>query len=194
MKVLLLQDVENLGLKGEIVRVKDGYARNYLIPRGLARAVTPSVLKAWEEERRQKRRKLERERKAAEALAQKIQGTELVFTLKVGPEGKPFGSVTTADILKALEEKGFEGLSRGMVRLRSPLRDVGRHEVTLRLYPEVTTTVIVDIRPEVEASGEEARKAVGAPVEEAVTEEGAETEIETETETGEELRTSEEEA
>lgn len=160
MKVLLLQDVENLGLKGEIVRVKDGYARNYLIPRGLAKAVTPSILKAWEEERRQKRRKLERERKQAEALAREIRGTVLSFTLKVGPEGRPFGSVTTADILKALEEKGFQGLSRGMVRLRSPLRTVGRHEVTLRLYPGVTTLVVVEIQPEVEA-----RKVEEAPAE-----------------------------
>ena len=148
MKVLLLQDVEHLGLRGEIVQVKDGYARNYLIPRGLAKAVTPSVLKAWEEERRQKRRKLERERKAAEALAKKVNGTVLTFTLKVGPEGKAFGSITSADIVEALAARGIEGLSRGMVRLRSPLRDVGRHEVVLRLYPEVEAAVVVEIQPE----------------------------------------------
>ena len=148
MKVLLLQDVENLGFRGEIVQVKDGYARNYLIPRGLAKAVTPSVLKAWEEERRQKRRKLERERKAAEALARKVDGTVLTFTLKVGPEGKAFGSVTSTDIVAALSAQGIEGLSRGMVRLRTPLRDVGRHEVVLRLYPEVDATIVVEIQPE----------------------------------------------
>ncbi len=148
MKVLLLEDVENLGFRGEIVQVKDGYARNYLIPRGLAKAVTPSVLKAWEEERRQKRRKLERERKAAETLARKVDGTVLTFTLRVGPEGKAFGSVTSADIVEALAAQGIEGLSRGMVRLRTPLRDMGRHEVILRLYPEVSATVVVEIRPE----------------------------------------------
>jgi len=148
MKVLLLQDVENLGLRGEIVRVKDGYARNYLIPQGLAKAVTPSVLKAWEEEQRQKRRKLQRERKAAEALAKKVNGTVLTFTLKVGPEGKVFGSITSADIIKALAAQGIEGLSRGMVRLRAPLREVGRHAVALRLYPEVGATIVVEIQAE----------------------------------------------
>ncbi len=164
MKVLLLQDVENLGFRGEIVQVKDGYARNYLIPRGLAKAVTPSVLKAWEEERRQKRRKLERERKAAEELARKVDGTVLSFTLKVGPEGKAFGSVTSTDIVEALAAQGIEGLSRGMVRLRTPLRDVGRHEVLLRLYPEVEATIVVEIQPE-KSQEESAPASEAAPAE-----------------------------
>ncbi len=148
MKVLLLTHVENLGDRGDVVQVKDGYARNYLIPRGLAKPATPSVLKAWEEEMRQKRRKIEREKKAAEQLASRLEGVTLTFTLKMGPEGKAFGAVTAADIARALAEQGLEGIKREMVRLPRSIREGGRHEVPVRLYPGVFATVVVEILPE----------------------------------------------
>lgn len=148
MKVLLLAPVENLGDRGEVVQVRDGYARNYLIPRGLAKPATSSVLKSWEEELRQKRRKIERERKTAQQLAEKLKGLTLTFTLKMGEDGKAFGSITAADIARAIAAQGIEGIRREMVRLPRGLRRRGQHTVLIRLYTGVVATVTVRIEPE----------------------------------------------
>lgn len=98
MKVLLLEEMENLGEAGDIVDVKDGYGRNFLIPRGMAKMATSGVVKAWQEERRQASRKLSKAKEDAEALAKEMAGVEVVVFAKVGEENRIFGSVTPVHV------------------------------------------------------------------------------------------------
>jgi large subunit ribosomal protein L9 len=147
MEVLLLEDVEGLGFRGEVVRVRDGYARNFLIPRGLAKKATPSVLKAWKVEQEQKRRKIERAQEQARAVADRLEGTVVSFTLKMGEGGKAYGSIGAGDIARALQEMGFE-VERKQIRLGSALRTAGEFPVQIRLMEGVFATITVRIEPE----------------------------------------------
>ena len=149
MKVLLLQDVESLGEAGEIVRVKNGYGRNYLIPNGLVRLANPSVVKAWEEERRQKSRKIAKRQEDAQALAKEIESLELVVTAKVGEENRIFGTVTTQDIVELLAGHGIE-VDRKQVHLEEDIRMLGVYSAALKIHPEVTCEVKIRVDPEKE--------------------------------------------
>ena len=106
MKIILLQEVENLGDEGEVVTVKDGYGRNYLIPRGFAKVATTGAVKAWKEERRQAARKLAQRKDDAERMAAELSKVELVVTAKVGAENRIFGSITSQQIVEALAHEG----------------------------------------------------------------------------------------
>jgi len=168
MDVLLLEDVEGLGFRGEVVRVKDGYARNFLIPRGLAKKATPSVLKAWRVEQEQKRRKIERAREQAREEAGKLEGAVVTFTLKIGEGGKAYGSIGAGDIARALQEQGFQ-VERKQVRLSSSIRTAGEFPVQIRLMEGVFATVTVRVEPEQtqeETPLEEAAQATEASTEE----------------------------
>ncbi len=147
MKVILAKDVEGWGTIGDIIEVKRGFARNYLIPKGLAYEATDSNIKMVQEVLRQKSRKLEREKQKALEIAEKLKGLEIEIKKPVGTTGKLYGSVTTADIAEALKEKGIE-VDKKKIMLRSPIRNIGAYNIVIRLHPEVSETIKVHIVPE----------------------------------------------
>ena len=147
MKIILRQSVENLGGPGEIVRVKDGYARNYLIPQRLALPLTEGNLKQVEQDKRRLAVKEARNRESAEQLAASFAGIRLVFTKKSGVEGVLYGSVTTSEIAEALAEKGLEIDKRRLI-LSEPIKRVGEFVATVRLHPEVDLQIEIAVEPE----------------------------------------------
>lgn len=142
MEIILKRTVENLGDAGEIVDVKPGYARNYLIPQGLALRATTSNRRRLEEERRHSLRAEERAKEKADELAQQIEGRSLTFTVLAGEEGKLFGSVTSADIAEELEEEGVT-VDRRKIVLEEPIKELGVYRVPVDLHPEVRPEVKV---------------------------------------------------
>lgn len=140
VQIILRRDVENLGEAGDVVDVKPGYARNFLIPRGLALRATEGNLRRLEEERRHAVRAARREKERAEELATELEGRSVTFTVLAGEEGKLFGSVTTADIAEALAEEGLE-IDRRTLRLEEPIKQLGVYRVPVDLH--------ADVRPEI---------------------------------------------
>ncbi|GAB6065206.1 50S ribosomal protein L9 [Aquifex pyrophilus] len=147
MKVILTKDVEGLGFFGDIVNVKDGYAMNYLIPRGLALPATEGNVKHIKTILAQKERKLLREKKKAEELAKKLDGMVVEIRKAAGEGGKLFGSVTANDIVEALKEKGIE-IERKHVVFYHPIKEVGVFPVKIRLHKDVAVDIKVDVKPE----------------------------------------------
>ncbi|HYG55423.1 MAG TPA: 50S ribosomal protein L9 [Burkholderiales bacterium] len=143
MQVILMEKVANLGELGEVVRVKDGYARNFLIPQGKARRATEANLKEFES-RRAELEKAQREQLAkAQERGAKLEGLKLQITQKAGPDGRLFGSVTNYDIVEQLEKQGHE-VERSQVRMpQGPLKQVGEYPIQLALHTDVTTTITV---------------------------------------------------
>lgn len=147
MKVLLREDIANLGYAGEVLNVADGYGRNYLIPRGMAVKATAGVLreaKAWRERAAARMAELRREH---DALATRIQETHLVFTAKAGETGKLYGSVTMNDVIDQLNEKLGTEIDR-RTATGSSLRQLGEHQVTIKLSRDYHPQVTVYIHPE----------------------------------------------
>ena len=145
MQIILLEKVVNLGGLGDVVKVKDGYARNFLIPQGKARRATPVALEEFEK----RRAELEAAQAAALTAAQekgaKLDGLLVQVTQKAGVDGRLFGSVTTIDIADALKTQGFE-VERAMVRLpQGPLKTVGDHDVQIALHTDVTVAIKVSV-------------------------------------------------
>ncbi|MCS7234434.1 MAG: 50S ribosomal protein L9 [Armatimonadota bacterium] len=132
MKVILIQDVPSLGKAGAVVDVREGYARNYLLPRGLAREATEGQLRALEQERAVRERKLARERQRAVEVAHALQSRPVRIRAKAGAGGKLFGSVTAQQVAEALRQMGFE-VDRRQVELAEPIKAVGTYRVTVRL-------------------------------------------------------------
>lgn len=145
MRVILLEDVKGVGARGDIAEVKPGYARNYLIPRGLARQATPANLKTWEQERKVRERQVDRELDQARRLAAALDQKEVTIRAKAGEGGRLFGSVTRSDVAEALEALAGLPVDKRRVELEEPLKTVGRHEVPLRLHAQVTVSVAVEI-------------------------------------------------
>ena len=182
MEVVLKEDIENLGHMGDVVKVKDGYARNYLLPRGLVVLADKKSLKALEHEQRMIAQRRERLTKEAQGISETLSRVSLEFAVKVGEEGRLFGSVTNMDIEKALKEKGFE-VERRRIVLEAPIKAVGDYEVPIRLRPEVMPSIKVKVvsedQPEagdVEAEAPAAEaKPVGAADDEAPAGEGEDT-------------------
>ncbi|MCM8778799.1 MAG: 50S ribosomal protein L9 [Candidatus Omnitrophica bacterium] len=137
MKIVLRKDLDNLGKFGEIVTVKDGYARNYLIPKGFALEATEKNLRIIEQEKKEIIRQKEREKKEALALADKIKNSSCTLAVEVGENEKMFGVVTNQDIAKAYEEMGIK-LDKRMIELKEPLKELGIFYVPIRLHPEVS--------------------------------------------------------
>ncbi len=146
MKVILTRDLEGYGFFGDIIEVKDGFANNYLIPRGYALPATEGNVRHIQEILRQKRRKLEREKKKAEELAKKLEGVVVQIEKQAGEKGKLFGSVTSADVVEALKEKGIE-IQRKMVVFPHPIREVGVYPVKIRVHRDISVEIKVDVRP-----------------------------------------------
>ncbi len=158
MEVVLREDIENLGHMGDVVKVKDGYARNYLLPRGLVVLANNKNLKALEHEQRMIGQRRERLTKEAHGISDKLAGVSLEFTAKVGEEGRLFGSVTTMDIEKALKEQGFE-VERRRIVLDAPIKNVGNYEVPIRLRPEVMPSIKVKVMSEDQPGSDKAEDA-----------------------------------
>lgn len=144
MEVILKEDIANLGKMGEVVRVRDGYARNYLLPRGLVLIANKKNVKSFEHQKRVVATQKERVVKQAQALAEKLSQVSLVIPVKTGEEGKLFGSVTNIDIEKALKAKGI-GVERRRIHLNEPIKVLGEYEVPVRLTSDVTTTLKVSV-------------------------------------------------
>ena len=149
MKIILIQDVENLGSLGDTIEVKSGYGRNYLIPKGVALLATGKASK----ELRHRLQHLEklREGKIVLALeqAEKLKALKLEVTRKAGPGGRLFGSVTNRDLSLLLKENDFE-LNRRAIQLNAPIRDTGLHDFSLRIHSEVTVPMQVQVKAEIE--------------------------------------------
>lgn len=158
MKVVLRQDVANLGEAGSVQDVAGGYARNYLIPQGLAVYATEGELKMAAHNQAVKDRKIARQEEQLRSLAEKIEGASLVFTARAGEGGRLFGSITAADIATQLSEQVGEEIDRRKVELSEPLRTLGNTTVAIhlvgRLRPEVNVTVNPEDVPEEEAAAE----------------------------------------
>jgi large subunit ribosomal protein L9 len=144
MEIILREHVDNLGRRGEIVKVADGYARNYLLPRKLALPVTPGNRKQVERERAKFETQESEERKVAEAMAGRLDGLEVVIARKVGETEALYGSVTTGDIAEALAAKGFE-VDRRKLQLADAIKRIGDVDVPVKLHRDVTATVKVKV-------------------------------------------------
>ena len=147
MEVILRQHVDNLGRRGEIVKVADGYARNYLLPRKLALVATEGNKKQIERERVKFDAKEAEEKGVADAMAQRLASVELAISRKVGETEALYGSVTSADIATALGTRGFE-VDRRKLQLQEPIKKIGEFEVPVRLHRDVTVNVKVRVVPE----------------------------------------------
>ena len=142
MDVVLLKDVEKLGSEGTVLHVKPGFARNYLLPLGLAAPATAQQLKAIDQIKRQRLQKTQRARRDADALKRKLEARSLTLKLSLGEEDKPFGSITTHDIVDALAQDGLN-VDKHAVHLEHPIKSLGIFDVPVRLHADVTATLKV---------------------------------------------------
>jgi large subunit ribosomal protein L9 len=142
MQVILLENVPSLGKAGDLVKVSDGYGRNYLIPKKKALLATEKSLKVVEHQKRQVQQRLEKGRKDAEKLGQQIENLSCTFAKTVGESGKLFGSVTSMDIENYLKENGIE-VDRKKISLEEPIKNLGMFTVPIKLSPEVTAQLKV---------------------------------------------------
>jgi large subunit ribosomal protein L9 len=147
MEVILREDVDKVGARGAVVKVTDGYARNYLLPKRLAVRATDSNKKIVEQEREAYVRREAKDVSESQDLAKLLGGVTLTFRHKVGENNHLFGSVTAKDIADALEAQKFH-IERRKVQLEEPIRTVGEHAVTVRLHRDVTTHIKVVVEPE----------------------------------------------
>lgn len=154
MNVLLLQDVERLGQAGEVKRVADGYARNFLFPRELAVLATPGAIKQAEKQRKAEVRREAQALTEAQALAAKLDGRSVTFQMRAGETDRLYGSITNVNIAEALEEQVGQEVDRRKIELVEPLKDLGTHAVTIRLAAEAEAKVTVVIEREDEAPEE----------------------------------------
>ena len=142
MEIILRQAVENLGKPGDVVKVKSGYARNYLLPHGLAYEATPGNLKRIQQERDRLDAAENGRRTAAQGQAEKLEQVSLTFSARVGEEGKLFGSVTAADVAQQLEAQGFH-IEKRQIDLHEPIKALGVYRVPIRLHADVKPEVRV---------------------------------------------------
>lgn len=140
VQVILSEDVPNLGHPGDVVKVRAGYARNYLLPRKLAVEANPRNLREFEHQKRLAMLKREALRSQAVSLKEKLEAVQLMLGARTGEEGKLFGSVTNLDLERALREQGF-AIDRRRILLAEPIKQLGSYTVAIRLQPEVEATV-----------------------------------------------------
>jgi large subunit ribosomal protein L9 len=147
MEVILKEDIPNVGKMGEVVRVRDGYARNYLLPRGLVLVANKKNLKTYEHQKRVVESQTSRVQKQANTLSDKLKDVALVIPARAGEEGRLFGSVTNMDIEKALKAQGHE-VERRKIHLAEPIKALGDYEVPIRLTADVQANIKVSVVPE----------------------------------------------
>lgn len=143
MKVILKEDIKNLGYKDDVVIVKDGYGRNFLIPQGKAKLANDSALKMLAEDLRQREFKLDKIKKDADAMAEKLNGATVTVSTKAGASGKIFGSVTSLQVANALKEKGFDVDRRKVVL--DDIKAIGTYSAVVNLFKDISATITVDV-------------------------------------------------
>ncbi|MCY4382654.1 MAG: 50S ribosomal protein L9 [Nitrospinae bacterium] len=168
MRLILRKDIESLGEVGDVVEVADGYGLNYLIPKGLALHATASTVRATQHEQRLREAQIQAAKRSAQDYAGEFSGVELEFSMRVGADGRLFGSVTNRMIEDALQEKGLD-VNRRKIVLDEPIKMVGTYDVDIRLHQEVRASVQVKVMPDEAsvAAAAEAEEASAAEVEEA---------------------------
>ncbi len=142
MKIILIQDFKKLGNKGDIVEVKDGYARNYLIPQGIAREATPQIIKEVELKKKVEQEKQKRQIERLKKLRDQLCRLSLTVTVRTGEEEKLYGAVTNIDIAKALRNEGYE-IDKSAIILEEPIKELGVYQIPVRLHPEIVAKVKV---------------------------------------------------
>lgn len=147
MKVLLIQDVDNLGYAGEVKQVANGYGRNYLIPHSMAVLATPGALKQSENIRKSAEKKRAQEKADAQAISSQLAGLQLVFERRAGETGKLYGSVTSGDIADGIQQKTGIEVDKRKVALAEPIRNLGQQQVPVKLMIDVVTTIKVEVLP-----------------------------------------------
>jgi large subunit ribosomal protein L9 len=145
--VLLREDVDNLGGRGEVVKVKSGYARNYLLPKGIATLATKGNVKQIDRERESLLKRAATEKSTAEAQAEQMRGISLAFERKAGKDGTLFGSVTSMDIAEALQARGYE-IDRRKINLKDTIKETGDYKAGVKLHREVTLEIPVTVTAE----------------------------------------------
>ncbi|MDP9190251.1 MAG: 50S ribosomal protein L9 [Acidobacteriota bacterium] len=144
MKVILTEEIRGLGTRGDVVTVKDGYARNFLLPKNLAREASAGNLKQIEHERRKWSQLAQQEKDVAQKAADKVKGVKITIEKRVGEHGHLFGSVTANEIADALMEKGIE-VDKRRIELEQPIKNLGVHDVDVRLHRDVTAQIKVEV-------------------------------------------------
>jgi large subunit ribosomal protein L9 len=150
MEIILRETIDNLGRAGEVVKVADGYARNYLLPKKLAYVATPGNIKVIEAERHSLLRKEAKQKEDAEKLQQMLEAVEVTIRRKVGEQDALYGSVTNADVAEALEKKGFE-VEKRKIHMDDHIKTVGEFSIPIRLFKDVTAHIKLKVEPETEA-------------------------------------------
>jgi large subunit ribosomal protein L9 len=145
MKIILQREVEKLGAPGDVVDVADGYARNYLIPRGMAAPALKGAVRHAERLRRAHEQRVTRGRDEAQALADRLTALPIRMKAKAGEEGRLFGSITVSDVAGELERVAGDAIDRKRIHLPEPIRSVGSHEVVVHLHPDVNASVTVEV-------------------------------------------------
>ena len=148
MEIILKQDIDNLGSKNDIITVKDGYAINYLIPRGMAIMATKSAKKMYEEIARQRAHKEEKLKEEAEEVAKKLEGMKLEVGAKTSSKGKIFGSVNTLQIAAELQKQGIEVDRKNVEIKEEPIKEVGTYTATVKLHKEVSRDITFEVKGE----------------------------------------------
>lgn len=146
MKVILIDEVRGLGSRGDIVQVRDGYARNFLLPKKLAREATAGNLKSVEQEKKKWALLAQKERDEAQSAAERVKGLKVVVRKRIGESGTLFGSVTTNEIADALAAQGVE-VDKRRIELSHPIKSAGVHEVEVRLHRDVAAQIQVEVLP-----------------------------------------------
>jgi len=147
MDVILLDDVEHLGEKGEVHEVADGYGRNYLIPQGLARVATDGAVRQLKEEERQQARKQAAKKEEAEQIKKDLEDMQVVFSAKVGEDNRIFGTVTTQQIAVELSNRGYD-IDRRDIELDEEIRFVGAYTATIQVHQDVQASLDIQVIPE----------------------------------------------
>ena len=145
MKVILSDDIDNLGRKGDVVNVADGFARNFLVPKGKAMFASKGALRQAEQMRRAREELEEKKREDAAARVAKLGAQPVYISARAGEEGRLFGSVTKSDVARALVDQLEEDIDRHLIRLDEPIRTIGTHSVEVHLHPEVNAMVTVEV-------------------------------------------------
>ena len=145
MKVILLKDVKGTGVKGDVVNISDGYARNFLFPKGLAVEATKSNLNELKNKERAQQKRIEQEKQEARELAKKISDITLVIKAKSGENGKLFGSVTNKEIAQELKKQHNITIDRKKIVLDEPIKQLGQMELEVKLYPEISGKLTVKV-------------------------------------------------
>jgi large subunit ribosomal protein L9 len=149
VRVILNQDVAGLGKAGQTVEAADGYARNFLLPRGLAEPYSPGAERRWQEEARQRVRHEARERASAEAIHQRLDGARVVVRVRSGQSGRTFGAVTARDVVEAVRRQFGVEVDKRRVAIGRPIKSLGEHPVRVELHPGMVANVVVAVEEDV---------------------------------------------